>query len=110
MAAKAKAKKAPAKVGKPGSYPHGKAHFVDIVMAQTGATKKVATATVDDIIGAIIGTVKKAEVLKVPGLGIFKLRKRPARKGRNPFTGEMTTFKASKKISFRAAKQFKDAV
>lgn len=102
--AKAKTKKAKS------GFAHGKAQFVDIVATQTGASKKVATATVDALLGAVLGGVKKAGEFKVPGLGIFRLRKRAARKGRNPFTGEMTTFKASKKVVFRAAKAFKDAV
>ena len=104
MAAKAKKMT----VGKPGSYRHGKAHFIDVVIVNTGASKKVATATVDGIIGALIGTVKKATEIKVPGLGVFRLRKRAARKGINPFTKEPTIFKASKRIVFRAAKAFKD--
>jgi DNA-binding protein HU-beta len=104
MAAKAKKMT----VGKPGSYRHGKAHFVDVVMASTGASKKSSAAAVDGIIGALIGTVKKSKEIKVPGLGVFRLRERKARKGINPFTKEPTIFKASKRVVFRAAKAFKD--
>ena len=43
-------------------------------------------------------------------LGILQVRKRPARMGRNPATGEPIKIKASKKVAFRAAKDLKEAV
>src|SRR5262249_33216769 len=48
--------------------------------------------------------------VRIPGLGILQVRKRPARMGRNPATGEAIKIKASKKIAFRAAKDLKAAV
>jgi DNA-binding protein HU-beta len=44
------------------------------------------------------------------GLGILQVRKRAARVGRNPATGEAIKIKASKKVAFRAAKDLKMAV
>jgi DNA-binding protein HU-beta len=44
------------------------------------------------------------------GLGILQVRKRAARMGRNPATGEAIKIKASKKVAFRAAKDLKMAV
>jgi DNA-binding protein HU-beta len=38
------------------------------------------------------------------------VRKRAAREGRNPATGETIHIKASKKVAFRAAKELKEAV
>jgi DNA-binding protein HU-beta len=38
------------------------------------------------------------------------VRKRPARMGRNPATGEQIKIKASRKVVFRVAKEVKDAV
>ena len=48
--------------------------------------------------------------MRVTGLGIFQVKKRPARMGRNPATGEAIKIKASKKLAFRAAKEVKDAI
>ena len=112
MAVKGKSvrKASTVKVGKPGSYRHGKAHFVDVVIANTGAPKRAAAAAVDGIIEALIGTVKKTGEVKVPGLGVFRRRLRAARKGINPFTKQPTIFKASKRVVFRAAKTFKEMV
>ena len=44
------------------------------------------------------------------GLGVLQVRKRAARMGRNPATGEPIEIKASKKVAFRAAKELKEAV
>ena len=54
--------------------------------------------------------LKKGKRIKIGGLGILQVRKRPARMGRNPATGEAMKIKASKKIAFRAAKDLKEAV
>ena len=46
----------------------------------------------------------------IGGLGIMQVRKRPARMGRNPATGEQIKIKASKKVAFRALKELKEAI
>jgi DNA-binding protein HU-beta len=52
----------------------------------------------------------KGTKIRINGLGIFQVRSRAARMGRNPATGEQIQIKASKKIAFRPAKELKDAV
>src|ERR1700732_3479742 len=54
--------------------------------------------------------LKKGERIRIAGLGILQVRKRAARMGRNPATGEPVKIKASKKVAFRAAKDLKEAV
>jgi DNA-binding protein HU-beta len=54
--------------------------------------------------------LKKGARICISGLGILQVRKRPARMGRNPATGEAIKIKASKKIAFRASKDLKEAV
>jgi DNA-binding protein HU-beta len=54
--------------------------------------------------------LKKGERIRMAGLGILQVRKRAARMGRNPATGEAIKIKASKKVAFRAAKDLKMAV
>ncbi len=54
--------------------------------------------------------LKKGERIRIVGLGILQVRKRAARMGRNPATGEAIQIKASKKVAFRAAKELKEAV
>ena len=54
--------------------------------------------------------LKKGKRIRISGLGILQVRKRAARMGRNPGTGEAIKIKASKKIAFRASKDLKEAV
>ena len=54
--------------------------------------------------------LKKGERIRIVGLGILQVRKRAARMGRNPATGEPIKIKASKKVAFRAAKDLKEAI
>jgi DNA-binding protein HU-beta len=64
----------------------------------------------EGMVEAITGHLKKGRRIRVNGLGILQVRKRPARMGRNPATGEAIKIKASKKIAFRAAKDLKEAI
>ncbi|WP_374372822.1 HU family DNA-binding protein [Dongia sp.] len=73
-------------------------------------SKKLANEILGDLITAVGKHLKKGDKIRIPGLGIFQVRKRPARMGRNPATGEAIKIKASKKIAFRAAKELKDSI
>jgi DNA-binding protein HU-beta len=72
--------------------------------------KAKANEMLTGMIDAIAGRLKKGRRIRMSGLGILQVRKRPARMGRNPATGETIKIKASKKIAFRAAKELKEAV
>ena len=72
--------------------------------------KKQAEAILGDMVGLIVKHLKKGERIRIGGLGILVVRKRAARMGRNPATGEAIKIKASKKVAFRAAKELKEAV
>jgi DNA-binding protein HU-beta len=51
-------------------------------------TKKGSEAFLNDMVGLIVRSLKKGERLRFSGLGILQVRKRAARMGRNPATGE----------------------
>ncbi len=72
--------------------------------------KKQAELVVSDFIDRMGGYLKKGKKLRISGLGILQVRARPARKGRNPATGEAIKIKASKKVAFRPSKDLKDRV
>ena len=72
--------------------------------------KKQAQAMLEEMVGLITKHLQKGNRLRIGGLGILQVRKRPARMGRNPATGEAIKIKASKKVAFRAAKELKEAV
>ena len=73
-------------------------------------TKKQGLELVDNLVTMITKHLKKGERVKIAGLGILQVRKRAARMGRNPATGEAIKIKASKKVAFRAAKELKEAI
>jgi DNA-binding protein HU-beta len=72
--------------------------------------KKQASAVLEDLVDLVTTHLKKGDKVRITGLGILQVRKRPARMGRNPATGEPIKIKASKKVAFRAAKDLKEAV
>ncbi|MGH1419483.1 MAG: HU family DNA-binding protein [Hyphomicrobiaceae bacterium] len=72
--------------------------------------KKQANEIMDDFVTLIHKHLKKGARIRISGLGILQVRKRPARMGRNPATGEAIKIKASKKVAFRVAKDLKEAV
>ena len=72
--------------------------------------KKQAEAVLGDLVTLTARHLKKGDKIRLTGLGILQVRKRAARMGRNPATGEAIKIKASKKIAFRPAKELKEAV
>ncbi len=72
--------------------------------------KKQVLSVLEDLVGAITKHLKRGARIRIGGLGILQVRKRPARKGRNPATGEPINIKASKKVAFRASKDLKESV
>ena len=65
-----------------------KAELIAAVAAKTGDTKKVAEASVNAIVDVITEALKSEEKVQLVGFGSFEVRKRAARKGRNPQTKE----------------------
>jgi DNA-binding protein HU-beta len=64
----------------------------------------------EQLVEMITKHLKKGERVKIAGLGILLVRKRAARMGRNPATGEPIQIKASRKVAFRASKDLKQAI
>ena len=87
-----------------------KAELVAAMAAKTGDTKKAAEAALEAFIAAVKETLKKGDKVQLVGFGSFEVRKRAARKGRNPQTKEEIKIPASKAPVFRAGKQLKELV
>jgi DNA-binding protein HU-beta len=85
-------------------------HLAAALAEEHDLSKKAAEAILTDMVGRIAKHLKKGERIRIVGLGILQVRKRAARTGRNPATGEPIQIKASKKVAFRAAKELKEAV
>lgn len=90
-----------------------KAELTSALAMRTKMSKADATRTVEALFddkGIIAGELKKGAKVQITGFGNFEARKRAARQGRNPKTGEAITIKATIAPAFRAGKQLKQAV
>ena len=72
--------------------------------------KKLAQEVLSNMVAMVTTHLKKGAKIRIGGLGVLQVRKRPARMGRNPATGEQIKIKASKKVAFRAAKELKESI
>lgn len=72
--------------------------------------KKTLNTLMEGLVASLVKNLKKGNRVRMAGLGILQVRKRAARMGRNPATGETISIPAKKKIAFRAAKELKEAV
>ena len=79
-------------------------------VAEAGITKKQAADAVDAIFDTIKGALAEGEKVSLVGFGSFSVKKREAREGRNPQTGEPLKIAAKTVPVFKAGKALKDAV
>ncbi len=87
-----------------------KKELIDVVAEKANVTKKDAEAVVNATIDEIVAAVAKGESVQFTGFGTFEARKREAKEGRNPRTGEVVKIAASTVPAFKAGKSFKEAV
>ena len=73
-------------------------------------SKRLARDILDAAFKNIHKSIKKRKLFSYPGFGTFTLRKRKARKGRNPQTGAVIQIKASKTVGFKPAPQLKNSL
>jgi DNA-binding protein HU-beta len=116
-AAKAPAKSA-AKSGKKAATSASKSatsvltlkHIAETLAGTHEMPKRQANEILGQVVEVITKTLKKGGKIRLSGLGILQVRKRAARMGRNPQTGEPIKIKASKKIAFTPAKDLKQSI
>ena len=87
-----------------------KAELVAKVAAEAGITKIQATRCVNAFVEALTEALAKGERTALPGLGVFNVRERKARKGRNPRTGEVIKIPARKVVVFHPAKSLRERI
>jgi DNA-binding protein HU-beta len=110
VAAKVSTKTA-AKAAKPAKATTVTLKHIGNALAESHAMpKKQANEMLSNMIDMITTHLKKGARIRIGGFGVLQVRKRPARMGRNPATGEAIKIKASKKIAFRASKELKESV
>ena len=72
--------------------------------------KKQAQELLTGMVERVTSHLKQGDRIRINGLGTLEVRKREARTGRNPATGETLQIPPSKKIAFRPAKELKEAI
>ena len=87
-----------------------KADLVAAIAAKTGESKKASEALVNAFTGVVAEALAGGDKVQLVGFGSFEVRKRAARKGRNPQTKEEIKIPASKAPVFKAGKALKDLV
>ncbi len=87
-----------------------KSELIETIALKTGETKKNAESGLNAFIDVISEELKKGNKIQLVGFGSFEVRKRAARKGRNPQTKEEIKIPASKAPVFKAGKALKDIV
>ena len=87
-----------------------KTELIAAVAEKTGMTKKDAERVINATVESITSSLVKGEKVQVSGFGIFEVKAREARVGRNPRTKETIQIPATRLPAFKAAKALKDAV
>jgi DNA-binding protein HU-beta len=87
-----------------------KAELVDAVADAADISKAAAARSIDTVLEVITESLKKGNAVTLVGFGTFNVRRREARTGRNPRTGEPIQIKASNLAVFKAGKGLKDAL
>ncbi len=87
-----------------------KTELIAAAAEQTGMTKKDTEKALNAAFDVIASALSKGEKVQVSGFGIFEVKEREARMGRNPRTGEAMEIAASRTPTFKASKTLKDAL
>lgn len=89
-----------------------KKDFIDQFATQINTTKVQATTIFDEFMKLIIAQIESTDGdgFRLPELGTFYKKKKPARKGKNPRTGEPINIPEQYAVSFKPSKTLKDKV
>ncbi len=87
-----------------------KADIIENIYEKVGISKKETAKVIHVIFDTIKETLENEESVKVSGFGTFSVRRKRARRGRNPQTDEEITISARKVITFKASNVLKDLV
>jgi DNA-binding protein HU-beta len=87
-----------------------KGELIESVAQSTDLSRADATRAVDAVLDSVTRTLQRGGSVSLVGFGTFSVKKRAARAGRNPRTGETIQIAASNVPGFKAGKGLKDAV
>ena len=87
-----------------------KAELVEFIAENADLTKADATRALDAMMEGVTKGLKKEGKVTLVGFGTFTAKKRAAREGRNPQTGETVKIAARMVPGFKAGSKLKDAL
>jgi len=87
-----------------------KAELTAVVAEKSGLSKKDTEKAINATVDTIIEKLQSGEKVQLVGFGVFEVKERAARTGRNPKTKEQINIPASSVPVFKAGKAFKDAI
>ena len=87
-----------------------KKDLVNTLAKKVGLSKKAANDAIDTMIETITKSLKKGEKVTFVGFGTFTVRKRAARKARNPRTQQIIKVPAKKVPVFRPGSELRKAI
>ena len=87
-----------------------KVELVAAVAEKAALSKKDAEKALNAVLDTVVAALADGDKVSLVGFGTNETRKREARQGRNPRTGENITIAASNQPAFKAGRAFKDAV
>lgn len=87
-----------------------KADIVEKIAEKCGITKRESIDMVESVFSILKSTLEDGEDIKISGFGKFEVKKKHARKGRNPQTGEAITIDARSVLTFKPSSILKSAV
>lgn len=87
-----------------------KADLADTLFEKVGLNQRESKEMVEAFFKEISDCLERGEEVKLAGFGVFNMRDKPERPGRNPKTGEEIPITARRVVTFHASGCLKDAV
>lgn len=87
-----------------------KSQWIDAAAKESGMTKKQLSDAYDVLAKTFCEKIAQGESVQLSGFGTFSVRKRDARTGRNPKTGETLQIPSTRRLVFLPAKTLKDKI
>ena len=87
-----------------------KKEFIDLISDKGSLNKKDAEIALHAVLDSLTELLTKGDSIALPGFASFSVKKRAARKGRNPATGKVIDIPASNAVSFKVGQNLKDAI
>lgn len=84
-----------------------RADLTEALHAEVGLTRQDCAGLVERTLGLVADAMERGETVKLSGFGVFQVRAKRQRIGRNPKTGEPATIEPRRVIGFRASQVLK---